>query len=210
MRVVLRVRCGGSSGDAAAALLMARGGLAALRCDGARELPLSDPSGWARRYATATCSNGERLPSDTPSPSLAMDGGAEVRASDSGFACGAAPLQVDGSRTSTRGCRPFCTTLAKLPSRRCHAGAQALPASDGAAELYSPPASASDCLLVDPLRVAAGADASEDRSSSSFSSVSRDRALLPAPAALACCSVGPKASPFCSAGLDAAGCSACG
>ncbi len=181
------------------------GRLAALRCDGARELPLSEPAGWALRYATAACSKGDALPSAwrPPPSSLVTEGDADVRGPASGCALGETPFGAAGAAwgCALGGGRPFCSAWAKLPSRGCHA-VRLLPASEGAAELGSPPASKSDNRLADPLRVAAGTEESDDLSSSSFSCVSRERGFLPAgAAALACCSVGPKASPSWSAGL---------
>ena len=183
------------------------GRLTALRCDGARELPLSEPVGWALRYATAACSKGDALPSAwrLPPSSLVTEGGAEVHGPASGGALDATPFCAGAAGGSALGeGRPFCSAWAKLPSRGCHA-ARLLPASEGAAELGSPPASTSDNRLADPFSVAAGTDESDDLSSSSFSCVSRERGFLPAGAALACCSVGPKASPSCRGGLGAAG-----
>ena len=122
------------------------------------------------------------------------------------------PLDADWAAGCAVGGSPFCSALAKLPSRFCQAeAARVLPASDGAAELGgSPPASTSDSLLADPFWAAAGAaEESDDLSSSSFSCVSRERGFLPAGTALACCSVGPKASPSWSGGLGGDGTSPC-
>ena len=157
--------CCGCAGAAAAPVVLAAG----------RRRRQHPPAGWPRCGATAHANCRSQSPGGgrhgTPQRPARRaklcrpldgrprrwwtEGEAEVRgpassccaASETPFGAGAAwGCALDG------GGNPFCSAWAKLPSRGCHA-ARLLPASDGAAELGSPPASTSDSLLADPLSV---------------------------------------------------------